>query len=278
MMTTRLLGSGFDDRPGPRRPIWLAHGVAGDDVVAVTGFDQADSLESFGELLAAPGAWLGVFDFPLGLARELVVARRWPQRWEQMVGAVARLGRGRLEQDLRDFRAGRPRRSRFALRATERIAGARPAMGTVGGRHALRFQAGAPLLLAAGVKIPRLHRSTARRSALEGNPALVATPITRGAWRSGNRRGRADVRELERERLVAALERGHPLLGTRLRIGAADRAAAISDDRGGRLAALLCLAQADWARRQPNWGMPADVDALEGWIVGADLPLSPATP
>lgn len=278
MSAARLLGVGFHDRPSPRRPIWLAHGLARGGALDLAGFEPAGNLAQFAQLLAAPGPWLGVFDFPLGLARELVEERAWPLSWEQLVAFVERLGRAALEENLREFCDARPRRRRFALRATERVAGAGPAMGRLGTRHALRFQAGAPRLLAAGVTIPGVWSGDGQRVALEGNPALAAAAVTRGAWRSGVRSGRADVRELERERLVDALERGQLAAGVRLRITAADRAAVIADDRGSRLAALLCLAQAQWARHQDNWGLPAQFDALEGWIVVADLPPSATAP
>ena len=36
------------------------------------------------------------------------------------------------------------------------------------------------------------------------------------------------------------------------------------------LDAVLCLMQAAWASRQPDHGLPANVDPLEGWIVSAE--------
>ena len=41
------------------------------------------------------------------------------------------------------------------------------------------------------------------------------------------------------------------------------------DASGDALDAVLCLAQVAWAAGQTNWGLPADVDPLEGWIIGA---------
>jgi len=32
---------------------------------------------------------------------------------------------------------------------------------------------------------------------------------------------------------------------------------------------VLCLVQAAWAQCQPGWGLPAHMDPLEGWILGA---------
>jgi len=44
----------------------------------------------------------------------------------------------------------------------------------------------------------------------------------------------------------------------------------VADPQGDKLDAALCLLLAAWADTQPGYGMPADIDALEGWIVAAD--------
>ena len=43
----------------------------------------------------------------------------------------------------------------------------------------------------------------------------------------------------------------------------------VEDASGDSLDAVLCLMQAAWAQQQPTWGLPARIDPLEGWIVGA---------
>ncbi len=45
--------------------------------------------------------------------------------------------------------------------------------------------------------------------------------------------------------------------------------ALVDDASGDRLDAVLCLAQAAWASVQPEWGMPAGANPVEGWIVTA---------
>lgn len=45
--------------------------------------------------------------------------------------------------------------------------------------------------------------------------------------------------------------------------------ALVDDASGDRLDAALCLAQAAWASVQPEWGMPAGANPVEGWIVTA---------
>ena len=51
----------------------------------------------------------------------------------------------------------------------------------------------------------------------------------------------------------------------------AQRDALAADGSGDRLDAVLCLVQAAWAEREgpPSWGLPPDLDPLEGWILTA---------
>jgi hypothetical protein len=71
--------------------------------------------------------------------------------------------------------------------------------------------------------------------------------------------------------LITALERGQTRLGLRLKVSHAQRDALVDDGSGDSLDAMLCLMQAAWAAQQgaPGYGLPADMDALEGWIVTA---------
>jgi hypothetical protein len=43
----------------------------------------------------------------------------------------------------------------------------------------------------------------------------------------------------------------------------------IDDASGDALDAVLCLMQAAWACEQPDFGLPPQLDPLEGWIVSA---------
>lgn len=269
-----LLGIGFHDTPSPRRPIRVVHAALEVSGARLEGFEDCERGEAFDALLARPGPWLGAFDFPFGFARELVVARGWPQQWDDLVGHLERLSRGELGAELREFCASHPRRNRFAGRATERALGVPPAMGRIGTPHALRLRVGASRLRSADVTIPGVRAGDPQRVAIEANPARVAVSVTRGVWRSGLRRGRGDVRELERERLVDALERGLTDLGVSIQVPRAERAAIVADDRGDRLAALICVAQAAWAARRPRFGLPTGIDSLEGWIAFPEVALA----
>ena len=71
--------------------------------------------------------------------------------------------------------------------------------------------------------------------------------------------------------LVTALEHGQSRLALRLKVSHAQRDALIDDASGDRLDAVLCLMQAAWAAGQgaPLYGLPPQMDPLEGWIVTA---------
>jgi hypothetical protein len=61
-------------------------------------------------------------------------------------------------------------------------------------------------------------------------------------------------------------------LGLRLKLSHAQRDALAEDASGDSLDAVLCLVQAAWGweqQAQGRYGLPADVDPLEGWVVSA---------
>ena len=67
-----LIGVDFSSAPNARKPIAMAMGRRHGAVVRLDGLSAFASLPAFGEWLARPGPWLGGFDFPFGLPRELV--------------------------------------------------------------------------------------------------------------------------------------------------------------------------------------------------------------
>jgi hypothetical protein len=67
---------------------------------------------------------------------------------------------------------------------------------------------------------------------------------------------------------VAALKQGKPL-GVRLRIGSALEQQLLADGSADLLDAAICAVQAAWAAAQPDYGIPANAPAGEGWIITA---------
>jgi hypothetical protein len=211
--------------------------------------------------LHQPGQWLGGFDFPFGLPRELVQHLGWPLQWEACIAHYAALSRPDIQKTFAAFCDARPAGQKFAHRATDRLAGSSPSMKWVNPPVAYMLHAGVPLLVEAGIHIPGLYAGDGspfdaagrpHRIALEAYPGLLAREIL------GHRSYKSD--EQGRTRLKLRLQQSHALRDT-----------LVDDASGDSLDAVLCLIQAAWAQRQgaPCYGLPAQMDPLEGWIVTA---------
>lgn len=266
----RLLGVDFSSSPSPRKPIVVASGQRRAQLVLLDGLETLASLEEFAALLQRPGPWLGGFDFPFGLPRELVLTLGWPQQWAALIGHYAALSRAQIREQFAAFCAARPAGAKFAHRATDIPAGASPSMKWVNPPVAYMLHAGVPRLLAAGVHLPGLHDGDRGRVALEAYPGLLAREVLgRRSYKSDDRAKQNGERLIARKDLIDALEQGRTRLGLRLKLSHAQREALADDASGDRLDAVLCLLQAAWAVGQPDCGRPADTDPLEGWIVSA---------
>jgi hypothetical protein len=215
---------------------------------------------------------VGGFDVPFGLPRELVAHLGWPLQWADCMAHYASLSRAQIRDTFAAFCDARPVGGKFAHRAFDKQAGSSPSMKWVNPPVAYMLHAAVPLLLAAGVHLPGLHAGDARRVALEAYPGLLARElIERRSYKSDDPAKQTPERLIARKDLLEALETGRSRLGVRLKITHAQRDALVQDASGDSLDAVLCMIQAAWAQRQgaPAWGLPAQVDPLEGWILTA---------
>jgi hypothetical protein len=215
---------------------------------------------------------VGGFDVPFGLPRELVAHLGWPLQWADCMAHYASLSRAQIRDTFAAFCDARPVGGKFAHRAFDKQAGSSPSMKWVNPPVAYMLHAAVPLLLAAGVHLPGLHAGDARRVALEAYPGLLARElIERRSYKSDDPAKQTPERLIARKDLLEALETGRSRLGVRLKITHAQRDALVQDASGDSLDAVLCMIQAAWAQRHgaPSWGLPAQVDPLEGWILTA---------
>lgn len=266
----QILGCDFSSSPTRRKPIVLARGQRRGDAVTLLGLTTFDTLDAFGAWLAEPGDWVGGFDLPFGLPRELVEALGWPQGWSACMDHYCALDRAEIRDRFAAFCDARPAGGKFAHRAFDRLAGSSPSMKWVNPPVAFMMHAAVPLLRQAGVHLPGLCEGDPRRVALEAYPGLLARElIDRRSYKSDDAAKQTPERLIARKDLIAALETGQSRLGLRLRLTHAQRDDLADDARGDRLDAVLCLVQAAWADRAgpPRWGLPEAVDPLEGWIV-----------
>jgi hypothetical protein len=271
MNTLQLIGCDFSSAPSRRKPIVLAVGTERGGRVTLERMERLETLDAFGAWLAVPQPWVGGFDFPFGLPRELVEQLQWPTDWRACMDHYAALDRSTIRSLFAAFCDARPAGGKFAHRATDRPAGSSPSMKWVNPPVAFMLHAGVPRLLAAGVHLPGLCAGDPARVALEAYPGYLARQVLGvRSYKADDRARQTPERLIARKDLLHALEQGTTGLSLRLRLTHAQRDALADDPTGDSLDAVLCLLQAAWAAAEgaPWYGLPPTLDPLEGWIVG----------
>lgn len=269
-----LLGCDFSSSPSKRKNIVLAWGVSDGQRVQVQRLERLTSMSDFLTALKEETAWIGGFDLPFGLPRELVETLGWPTGWADCMDYYASLSRADIRAQFAAFCNARPAGSKFAHRATDGPAGSSPSMKWVNPPVAYMLHAGVPLLRQAGAYFPGLQtaQQDANRIALEAYPGMLARKVLGArSYKNDDKAKQTPERLIARKDLVNALELGQCGLDLRLKLSHAQRDALVEDASGDALDAALCLMQAAWAQKQgPDlYGLPPTVDSLEGWIIGA---------
>lgn len=268
-----LAGCDFSSSPSRRKPIVMAKGRLLDGrTVALDGIERLPTLDLFADWLRRETQWICGFDFPFGLPRELIETLGWPRQWEASIRHYASLSRAEIRATFAAFCAARPAGGKYAHRAFDRLSGASSSMKWVNPPVAFMLQAGVPPLLASGAAIPGLKEGDPRRVALEAYPGLLSRELLgRRSYKNDAKAKQTPALAAVRKELVAALEAGRTRLGLRLELDAEKRAALENDASGDTVDAALCLLQAAWAARKgpPRYGLPEDLDPLEGWILTA---------
>ena len=263
-----LAGIDFSCNPSRRKPVTIATGrLAGNVLRLEGGVIELPTLAGFSAWLQTAGPWLGAFDFPFGLPREFVDGNGLGASCAEVVASVharcpTRMAwRAFIDAWGNDRAAG----TRLLHRRTDRaspVASTSP-LQTRYVPVGLMYYEGVARLIASGVTVAGLQAGDPHRVALEGYPRRLAhAVVARRSYKNGDD---AD-RRAARDEIVVALEQGEARFGLVVAIDAVARASLIDDAGGDRLDAVLCLVQAAAASRRPRFGLPADVDPVEGWI------------
>jgi hypothetical protein len=274
-----LLGCDFSSSPSARKQIVLATGTVQRGRVVLQDVVRLSSLDAFADWLTSHPRWIGAFDLPFGLPRELVQSLGWPLGWSACMAHYAGLSREQIRAQFSAFCNARPVGGKFAHRATDLPAGSSPSMKWVNPPVAFMLHAGVPRLLASGAQLPGLSTpfgrsdGVASKVALEGYPALLAREfVAARSYKSDTVAKQTPERLIARMDIVHGLEIGATRLGLRIKLSHAQRDALVHDASGDALDAVLCLMQAAWAQQRYDqgdlhYGLPANMDPLEGWIV-----------
>jgi hypothetical protein len=267
---TPCIGVDFTSAPTRRKPVVLARGECRGAVLRLNALQAHASFDGLALALAEPGPWVGAFDFPFGLPRELVEALGWPLEWLPLMRHYQAMSRAQIRATFKTYCDARPAGHKFAHRACDRPAGSSPSMKWVNPPVAYMLHAGVPLLIDTGMHLPGLHDGDRARVALEGYPGLLARELIGARSYKSDARARQDTpRLIARKDIVDALEQGRTRLGLRLKLTPAQHDQLVADATGDRVDAVLCLIQAAWASSRPRYGLPCEIDPLEGWIVSA---------
>ncbi len=265
-----LAGVDFTCHPSRRKPVTVALGRREGDVLRVVAIEALPTLDAFETWLATPGPWLGAFDFPFGLPREFVASLALGTSCAEVIATVHRTCPTRMawRACIDTWGSIRPAGSRLLHRATDADSGV-TSTSPLQTRYVpvgLMYYEGVARLVGSGVTMPGLHQGDASRIAVEGYPRRLAHAlIERCSYKNQDTPDRAAAREA----IVGRLEAGPASVGTSLSLDAALRRSLIADASGDRLDAVLCLVQAARASQRPGYGVPDDVDPVEGWIVGS---------
>lgn len=266
---TSLIGVDFTSAPTRRKPITVARGQVAGGVLRLDRLDLCPTFPAFEAVLAEPGPWLGAFDFPFGLPRAFVDALTLGSTCAEVVALVHARCDSRMAWRALVDAWGEGQSQRLPHRLTDRALDGTASTSPLQTRYVpvgFMWFEGVSRLLAAGLNLPGLHTGDPERVALEGYPGALAHALI--GRRSYKNRDEPD-RLIARKDLVDALEQGRADGAPRLKLSHAMRDALVADASGDCLDAALCLVQAAWAMARPGYGLPATVDPVEGWIIGA---------
>ena len=268
----RVFGLDFTSAPGRKKPITCAVCEMIDEQLRVRELRRLTDFGELEEFLSTPGPWIAGFDFPFGQPRKLIDNLRWPAEWEKYVERVAGMSKAEFEDTLARYRNARPAGDKQHLRAADVLAHSRSPMMLYGVPVGKMFFYGAPLLLRSGASILPCRPQRDPRLIVEAYPALVVRAlIGKRSYKNDARSKQTPEREAARSDIIVGLrsERVQESYGLTLAFDDALARAWLCDGMGDSLDAALCAIQAGWAwhQRDAGYGIAANCDPAEGWIV-----------
>ena len=268
-----VLGVDFTSAPSKKKPItvavgrWISTGRV--PTYRLDDIRELVSLRDFETFLSDSGPWLGGFDLPFGQPRTLIEHEGWPTDWPAFVAFYCAQPRTALRDTFRRWCDARPVGDKFAWRKADKPAGSSPAMRWTNPPVAWMMHAGIGRMLEAGLVFPAHGHGRVGphgRIALEAYPGFTARKVCRTSYKSDSAAQQTPERAANRRAILRALVSGAAGLDISLEIEPVWTDRLLDDGSGDLLDAVICGLQAGHAATLENFGLPYDLDPLEGWI------------
>jgi len=263
----RIIGIDFTSDPKRKKPLTCLNCQFGNGILRAGELVEWSSYNGFEEFLSSKGGWVAGIDFPFGQARRLIENIGWPRIWEEYVELVGRLDREEFKCILNEYKELRAYRDKEHLRRTDIAASAVSPQKTVFVPVAQMFFEGAPRLVRAGVTVPGLIDGDPERIVVEAYPGVLAKRlVNRQSYKQDDPR-RQTIKHFETRREIFHKIKS-PNFAREFGFSIEAPVSLCDNPSGDHLDALLCAAQAAWAalNRDHAYGVPRELDPLEGWI------------
>jgi hypothetical protein len=270
----KIYGIDFTSRPTKAKPIVCAECELTENYLELLHVHQLMTFETFERLLETLAPWICGIDAPFSQPRKLIKDLRLKLEWSAYVSAFAAMGRDGFVQCLNDYRAKQPIGQKEHLREVDKAAKSISPMKLYGVPVGKMFFELAPRLAKTSLNIPVLRPTSDERTVLEVYPSLVARAfISKQSYKSDTKEQQTDEKRKARANFVKLLESSKllELYGLSVKLGVKQRKLLIDDAKGDVLDALLAAIQTAWAYSQKDFGFPASVDGLEGWMADPSL-------
>jgi hypothetical protein len=265
----KIYGVDFTSSPSNVKPTVCAECELTETTLVLLHVHSFSTFEMFEGLLETKGVWVCGIDAPFSQPRKLIEDLGLPLEWQSYVQTFAELGKDGFIRCLNDYREQKPVGQKEHSREVDKVAKAISPMKLYGVPVGKMFFELAPRLAKTSLNIPILRPTSDKRTVLEVYPSLVVRAlIGKQSYKSDTKKQQTSEREKARASLVKLLESStfQKRYHLSIKLDAKQRKLLVDDPKGDTLDALLAAVQTAWAFYQKDFGFPADVDGLEGWI------------
>ena len=289
----KVYGIDFSSAPSKKKPIavaecWLRGSVSEScsyNELSLSNFHSIESLDLFEEFLSQRGPWVGGFDLPFSMPRDLIEYFNWPSRWDIFTKFYCSLDKKVIKKFFIKWCSTKKYGEKFAYRSTDKASKSSPAMRWVNPPVAWMMHAGIERMRKEGLIFPAHQKNFNpmqekkdinrfmmgdcdyhNRLAFEVYPALTARVVSTNPYKNDNKNKDSLVRIMMRKNIVKHLRYGKAGLSTKLKSSLALQNRMITDYKGDYLDAAICALQAAEVLKMRNFGFPKNLDTLEGWI------------